>query len=557
MCYFPVGFMRNMSRYAAGKKLLFGTLLLLCTLFSNSTKAAGVTIITHGYEDDSSFPTWVAAMADQMPSYFHYRYPSLNTNFTTYRLTLSYNGSSYIFSSTRTNGAPPSATESGEIVIELDWSSLSGNLLDSYASTYNVGWAVSQVLMLTNAIAELNGHPLTEFPIHLIGHSRGGSLMSQISYVLGTNGIWVDHLTTLDPYPLNNDGNIDPAAYVDASAKNTYANVLFADNYWQDLGVGALLGDPDGEPVAGAYVRQLFDLSGGYWNVSLLEAPDHSNVHLWYHGTVDLNTPANDTEAAITSTERADWWVAYEEEGVIAGFYYSLIGGGNRLSTDMPLGLPGDPAIVNGYNQWWDIGAGNSGNRTALPSDSGTWPNIIRFNVTGTNVIVASNLISTTLYYQYAGVSNLTLQIFFNTDFNPYDSNSVLVAQMQPPNTGAGSVYYYSNLGLTTTNVPPGVYAIYGKISDGVHTRYLYAPELVEIVSSQQPPVLGITMSNSAQFIIRVNGVSGQKIALQTSTDLQNWLPVVTNTSTSGSWSYTNNMPPVFSEQFYRALLLP
>ncbi|MFZ1072848.1 MAG: hypothetical protein WAO21_05375 [Verrucomicrobiia bacterium] len=546
-----------MSRYAAGKKLLFGTLLLLCTLFSNSTKAAGVTIITHGYEDDSSFPTWVAAMADQMPSYFHYRYPSLNTNFTTYRLTLSYNGSSYIFSSTRTNGAPPSATESGEIVIELDWSSLSGNLLDSYASTYNVGWAVSQVLMLTNAIAELNGHPLTEFPIHLIGHSRGGSLMSQISYVLGTNGIWVDHLTTLDPYPLNNDGNIDPAAYVDASAKNTYANVLFADNYWQDLGVGALLGDPDGEPVAGAYVRQLFDLSGGYWNVSLLEAPDHSNVHLWYHGTVDLNTPANDTEAAITSTERADWWVAYEEEGVIAGFYYSLIGGGNRLSTDMPLGLPGDPAIVNGYNQWWDIGAGNSGNRTALPSDSGTWPNIIRFNVTGTNVIVASNLISTTLYYQYAGASNLTLQIFFNTDFNPYDSNSVLVAQMQPPNTGAGSVYYYSNLGLTTTNVPPGVYAIYGKISDGVHTRYLYAPELVEIVSSQQPPVLGITMSNSAQFIIRVNGVSGQKIALQTSTDLQNWLPVVTNTSTSGSWSYTNNMPPVFSEQFYRALLLP
>ena len=547
--YLPIVLARNLPLFAPGRKLLFGALLLLSGFISYSTKAAGVTIITHGFET-GGYPAWISAMADRMPVYFHNRYPNLNTNFTTYRLTVSYNGSNYVFSSSRTNGISPFATDSGEIIVELDWSSLSGDVFHSYANTYNVGQAVAQNLMLTNAIAGLSGHALVEFPIHLVGHSRGGSLMSQVAYVLGTNGIWVDHLTTLDPYPVNNDGNSDfPATITDAPAKNTYVNILYADNYWQDLGLGYLFGDPDGEPVSGAYVRQLFNLSGGYGN-------DHSNVHLWYHGTVDLDTPASDGSASITSVERKNWWVAYEDAGVIAGFYYSLIGGGDRLSEDHPLGLPGDPAIVDGYNQWWDFGAGNSTNRTALPSNSGAWPNIIKFNVTGTNVVTQGNPVATTFYYQYGGASNLTVQIYFDQDFNPYNSNSISALSLQPPLTGKGSVYHYSNPGLTTTNIAPGWYAIYAKISDGTHTRYLYTPELVEIVSIQ-PPLLGITMSNGTQFVISVNGVSGQTIVLQTSTDLQNWLPLATNTLTSVSWNYTNHAPPGLSGQFYRAFLLP
>jgi hypothetical protein len=548
--------MRRVSICAVGHKLFFNALLFLMgATFLHSARAAGVTIITHGFELDSSFPTWVAAMADYIPTYFQARFPSVETNFAIYRLTITnIDGAFYYFTPVRTGGSAPFDTASGEIVIELDWSALSGDVFDSYASTSNVASAVTQILMATNSFPELDGRPAIELPIHLVGHSRGGSLMAQISYDLGTNGIWTDHLTTLDPYPINNDGNDDfPATIIDAPAEYTYSSVLFADNYWQDLGVGAFLGDPDGEPVAGAYIRQLEDLSGGYWNVSAEDAPDHSNVHLWYHGTIDLATPASDTGATIPSAERAAWWVSDEQKGTNAGFEYSLIGGGNRMSTEEPVG-PGFPAIVDGFNQQWDFGAGDSGNRTALSANSGDWPNIIKLDVTGTNVVVEGQPVATKFYYQYGGSSaNVSAQFYFDADFNPYNTNSIGVAQISLPKTGVNSVSS-NNLELTTTNVSPGIYAIYERISDGVHTRYLYAPELVTI-AAPPPPVLGSLKFNGTQFVITVTGNSSETIIIQASTDLQNWLPVATNTASS--WNYTNIVPPNAVKWFYRAVVVP
>lgn len=515
---------------------------LLCSI---SSHGAGVTVITHGYNGNAN--GWVTGMANQMTNYPGFP----GTNSTIYKVTLTTSGSGYAYQWTRQAGPAPAGNDSGEIIVKLDWSQLAGGTGSGVTSTYDVAGVASWVLLQTNAISDLGGHALVEFPVHLIGHSRGGSLINEISRILGTNGVWVDHLTTLDPHPFNNDGLSDIiTSVVDAPAKNTYVNVLFHDNYWQKN--GSFLGaDPSGEPVNGGYNQQLNSLSGGYGGVSAY----HSNIHLWYHGTIQLTTPASDTEATITGSERTSWWVPYEEKGTNAGFIYSLIGGSDRTSLASPLGLPGNPIIRDGYNQYWDLGGGTTTNRTLLTANSGTWPNPIKFNLTGSNAVRQGDPVGVSLYYQYGGSSNLTAQFYFDHDFNSWNSNSIVVHSEQPPATGINAVFHYPNLGLPTTNIAPGTYSVYAKISDGINTRYLYAPELLTVASSLQPPALEISPLDAGQFQIGVNGVSGQTIVLQTSTDLRNWLPLATNALTSASWIYTNVPPAAFGMQFYRAIL--
>jgi hypothetical protein len=523
-----------------------GRICALILLWALPTRclATGVTIITHGFEADSTYPTWISSVADAIPKYA--RFPG--TNFTTYRMTMTYNGTAYVITAARANGAPASATDSGEIIVELDWSQLSSDVFDNYASTYAVAFAASQALAQTNFISEMNGHALAEFPLHLVGHSRGGSLVSDISRQLGTNGIWVDHLTTLDPYPLNNDGNFNfPATVTDASANNTFATVLFADNYWQNLGAGYAFGDPDGERVNGAYVRQLTSLSGGYNN-------DHSNVHLWYHGTVVWATPANDTGASITTSERNSWWVAYEQKGTNAGFRYSLIGAANRLSTDMPVG-PGTPAIRNGYNQRWDLGAGNANNRTALGTNNGTWASLIKFNRLETNQVVQGQSIPLKFYYQWArpATSNATVSIYLDDDPNVLNNNQKLLLQMNVPGTTMTNVNAVTvSVPLFATNAAPGLHLLLAVIKNGSQTRYLYAPELVQVIANPAP-VLDIAQISAAQFRIGVNGQTNQTIVLEGSFDLMSWQPLATNTLTTSRWNYTNNPPGGAFVFFYRA----
>ena len=208
-----------------GKSLLFAWVLLTFSA-PQMTRGAGVTVITHGFNGDAQ--GWVLGMAGNIPG--HPRFPG--SNVICYEVRVSDNGS-FVVTPAKIAGGHPTNDFNTEIVIKLDWGDLAG--IFSQYDTYEIAAAVVPRLLQTNFIAELNGHALAELPLHLIGHSRGGSLVCQMSRLLGTNGVWVDQVTTLDPHPVNEDGNSDPLFVSDAPLR-IYENVLFADNCYQDFG---------------------------------------------------------------------------------------------------------------------------------------------------------------------------------------------------------------------------------------------------------------------------------------------------------------------------------
>ncbi|EEF57338.1 hypothetical protein [Pedosphaera parvula] len=481
-------------------------------------------------------------MAGRFPLYPNFK----GTNFSTYVMRFITNAQhTVVLSQSRLAGVAVTNSDRGEVFILLDWSQFSSG---TSSNTTQIANAVVPALLQTNFFPELGGHSVVEFPIHLIGHSRGGSVISEISRLLGAQGIWVDQQTTLDPHPLNNDGFAEPIlSAVDASVK-AYANVLYADNYYQTI--SSLV---RGESITGAYNRKLTNLSGGYGNTGTL-APEHSNVHLWYHGTVETNTPSSDTEASITSTERNSWWTANESHGAAGGFLYSLIGGGNRLGTNEPAGS-GLGQIRSGFNSALNIGSG-LGARTALPSNNGFWPNALKFNLLTNAPFRPGDTVPFRFYYQCGVSSSADVRVYVDVDSNPYNINQKQIVQFQVAGTGISSISF-TNIStiLNGASINPGTYAVYARISDGSRTRYLYAPEPLIVLPSLQPPTLISVRGNP--FQLNIVGFPGQQLIIQTSTNFADWIPLKTNTLAATNTLFIDASSPIFSRRFYRARLVP
>jgi len=508
-----------------------GGLLLGWLLGAANGHSAGVTLVTHGF--NGNVTDWVIPMVGAMAA--SDRLPG--TNSSCYEISFTTNGQGgFIAVAQRIGGVAPLAGDSGEIFIKLDWSDYATG---SHSTLEIASWTVP-ALLDPNFIPELGGRALAELPLHLIGHSRGASVMSEVSRLLGTQGVWVDHLTSLDPVPVDPFG--DPAV-------RSYANVFFADNFWQNIG-GFLV--PTGTAISGAYNRQLTNLSGGY-------SSPHSDVHLWYHATIDLATPVSDTQASIGASQRTAWWTPVEAMGASNGFFLSLIGGGDRLSTAEPAGA-GKGRIRDGFNQQWDLGAGVNPNRTALPANNGAWPNLIRCDVLGTNSQSVDDPVNVRTYLQFGQTTplNTAITVFLDADANPWNGTASAVAAMTDTGSGVGAVK--TNLfaaGLDPAAVAPGEYFVAARVQGDGRTRWLYAPQRLTLTASRLPPALVPLTYTNGTMRLRLEGYPGQTIVTEASTNVAAWAGLATNVMPGLQLELLDSSAGLFPWRFYRARLAP
>jgi len=455
-------------------KRLFLLLVFIMTVFLGISQnfdhqGAGVTIIVHGWDPDGKQPDWMTSMAEAIieRSGNDGQIDTITVTGTTGNLTVTRG---------RWDFDMPNAT-SGQIVILINWTAVADHLTTN-VTAQEVAAAVTPVIY-----EEYNGQKaLSQLPIHLIGHSRGGGMIYEIARLLGLKGIEVEQLTSLDPHPLTED-DPQPATgtpIIDTPIK-VYENILFVDNYYQEIE------EPTGEYVEGAFNRLWTSLPGGYHNESgytytigtkTYDFSDHLNIILMYHGTIDLSTPCSNTEATMTETERTDWFNTYENEGANEGFYYSSDIRGNRKSTDTP--VAGSDQIIDGYHN--DTLLGGNGAREDLDWTDAVWGNIITFDVykngtllePGAQTVHNGDEIEFRCNYRsYA--DSAALNFYMDNDRNPYTNSSDAIASLTIPATSSDIIQksvFWTVDGLSIGSK----FYIFGQAeTDLQYLRYLYS----------------------------------------------------------------------------------
>ncbi len=361
---------------------------------------SGVTIITHGYRANAD--GWVTNMAKAIRDRMGLSAQELPIQ--------------KIIVKKGNNGLPylPNADKiklyNGNAIVLIDWGDAAGTL-DAIVNSVNTNEVAAAILSIFTKKS-------LELPIHLIGHSRGGSLVSGISYKLGQRyGKWIDHITFIDPHPFKialHDNDFD---YNDNKIMHVWDNIIFADEYYNEY-FTALLSKADvhGRPTleGHAYKEELHHLGkkedNAEWSI-------HARTHAYYHGTIDLYSSSDGDGIDDISDS---WYIKGPRNKT--GFNLSRINFEKQKKnpfTNIKY-LQGLNYKIKSYLYPSSL---SKNNRTyILSSSKQTIPNIGIYNLNNKDIKIGEN-VNISYYYQNKDKGNVEVEFYLDDDRNPYNNS--------------------------------------------------------------------------------------------------------------------------------------
>jgi hypothetical protein len=234
---------------------------------------------------------------------------------------------------TNDNGITLAKADSGQAILKVDWSAVSGLKHENlphfpialpFISTSKVARVASKFLGSDATAQELLG-----LPLHFIGVGRGVSLNAALVNHIGKD---VQQFTSLDAHPTHNDA---PVTFVNAK-------VALLDNYFEEHPGGSSSRrskDPQGLYFNPTTVGNAQLVYNTYLNPAVTfpagsgtplgytgKYVNQADTHLWYQGTID---GANTYTENGQDVKISDQWYPAALGGRKSGFFYSSTGGGS------------------------------------------------------------------------------------------------------------------------------------------------------------------------------------------------------------------------------------
>ena len=273
----------------------------------------------------------------------------------------------------------------------------------------------------------------------------------------------------------------------------------FWDNYWETTylyphgeWIPGACNDPGGNDGSGTTdVPLYFPSNGSNGYTTLPGGGSHSDVHLWYQGTVDTVTnPVTDGSASFDA-QNDGWYGGNNPPQTTSGYYFSRVEGGDR--TTAPDGL-----------LWYDQ-ASRTAVSLAVPTTS-AWDNVEITSLQQDTSLTQGTSLPLSLAYEAFGDTQIT--VGFDTDANPYNNaGNTLHWSVSAPSSN-GNIFSTTSASLSTAGLTAGdSYYVFAQITNGGETRYYYAPGHVTVTSAtnQRPTAAVVTPSGAHSGSISVS----------------------------------------------------